>query len=195
MGLVLREVSRTEYFQQHFEDLKTLFSVPDAVRALPRAPELLTGLALRAETGKVPYFVYPDPPLAAQEIELLTELDPSLRLTTPTLLFANPARPLASTGEVLAKAAAGWRVGISISNSPDLALRGLGLRKLAGEKEAPSSGHLRDAMCEFARFLLAGGTTLAYGGDLCTGGFTEVLFELVAAYRSMSGEDTAPVQP
>jgi hypothetical protein len=137
VGLVLHEVLRAEYFQQHFEDLRALFGVPDAVRALPRAPELLTGLALRAETAKVPYFVYPDPPLAAQEVELLTELDPSLRLTTPTFLFANPTQPLALTGESLTKAAAGWRVGISISNSPDLALRGFGLPKLAGEQEAP----------------------------------------------------------
>jgi hypothetical protein len=194
IGLVLREVLRAEYFQQHFEDLRGLFDVPEAVRALPRAPELLTCLALRAQTGKVPYFVYPDPPLAAQEVELLSELDPNLRLTTPTFLFANPKHPLALTGESLTKAAAGWRVGISISNSPDLALRGFGLPKLASEKEAPPSAHLRDAMVEFARFLLAAGTTLAYGGDLRAGGFSEVLFELVAAYRSMSGEETAPVQ-
>jgi hypothetical protein len=86
IGLVLREVLRAEYFQQHFEDLRALFAVPEAVRALPRAPELLTCLALRAQTGKVPYFVYPDPPLAAQEVELLSELDPNLRLTTPISL-------------------------------------------------------------------------------------------------------------
>jgi hypothetical protein len=85
-------------------------------------------------------------------------------------------------------------VGISISNSPDLALRGFGLPKFANEKEAPPSAHLRDAMGEFARFLLAAGTTLAYGGDLRADGFTETLFELVAAYRSMSGEETPPVQ-
>jgi SLOG cluster2/TIR domain len=194
IGLVLREVLRAEYFQQHFEDLRALFRVPEAVRALPRAPELLTCLALRAETEKVPYFVYPDPPLAAQEIELLSELDPNLRLTTPTFLFADPTQPAAMPGEFLAKALAESRVGISISNSPDLALRGFGLPKLANEKEAPLSAHLRDAMGEFARFLLAAGTTLAYGGDLRGGGFTEVLFELVAAYRSMSGEQTPPVQ-
>ena len=90
VGLVLREVLRAEYFQQHFDDLKKLFDVPDTVRALSRAPELLTCLALRAESGKVPYFVYPDPPLAKLEVDLLTELDPNLRLTTPTLLFAMP---------------------------------------------------------------------------------------------------------
>ena len=145
------EVLRTEYFQQHFDDLKKLFDVPDTVRALPRAPELLTCLALRMDNDKVPYFVYPDPPLAKQELDLLIELDPNLRLTTPTLLFAKPSQPLALAGQNLEKAAAGWRIGLSISDSADLGMRGFG------------PAHLRDAASEFARFLLAAGATLAYG--------------------------------
>jgi len=182
IGLVLREVLRSEYFQRHFEDLKELFGVPDTVRALPRAPELLTCLALRAESGKVPYFVYPDPPLAKQELDLLAELDPNLRLITPTLLFARPSQPLALAGQNLEKAAAGWRIGLSISDSADLPARGFG------------PAHLRDAAAEFARFLLAAGTTLAYGGDLRQGGFTEVLFELLTAYRAISGEAVEAIQ-
>ena len=182
IGLVLREVLRTEYFQQHFDDLKKLFGVPDTVRALPRAPELLTCLALRAESEKVPYFVYPDPPLAKQELDLLTELAPNLRLTTPTLLFARPSQPLALAGQNLEKAAAGWRIGLSISDSADLPMRGFG------------PPHLRDAAAEFARFLLAAGATLAYGGDLRQGGFTEVLFELLTAYRAISGEAVDAIQ-
>lgn len=182
IGLVLREVLRTEYFQQHFDDLKKLFGVPDTVRALPRAPELLTCLALRAESDKVPYFVYPDPPLAKQELDLLTELDPNLRLTTPTLLLASPLKPLALAGQNLEKAAAGWRIGLSISDSADLPMRGFG------------PAHLGDAAAEFARFLLAAGATLAYGGDLRKGGFTEVLFELLTAYRAISGETVDAIQ-
>jgi hypothetical protein len=182
IGLVLREVLRSEYFQRHFDDLKKLFGVPDTVRALPRAPELLTCLALRAESEKVPYFVYPDPPLAKQELDLLTELDPNLRLITPTLLFVRPSQPLALAGQNLEKAAAGWRVGLSISDSADLPARGFG------------PAHLRDAAAEFARFLLAARTTLAYGGDLRQGGFTEVLFELLTAYRAISGEAVDAIQ-
>jgi hypothetical protein len=182
VGLVLREVLRTEYFQQHFDDLKRLFRVPDTVRALPRAPELLTCLALRAESDKVPYFVYPDPPLAKQELDLLAELDPKLRLTTPTLLFARPSQPLALAGQNFEKAAAGWGIGLSISDSSDLPVRGFG------------PAHLRDAASEFARFLLAAGATLAYGGDLRQGGFTEVLFELLTAYRAISGEAVDCIQ-
>jgi hypothetical protein len=62
-------------------------------------------------------------------------------------------------------------VAISISNTPDMAVRGLG-------KE-----HLEDAMSEIARHVIASGATIAYGGDLRPGGFTELLFEIVNRYR------------
>jgi hypothetical protein len=62
-------------------------------------------------------------------------------------------------------------VAISISESPDMSVLGLGPE------------HLVDAMAEVARHLLAMGARLMYGGDLRPGGFTEVLFELVARYR------------
>ena len=62
-------------------------------------------------------------------------------------------------------------VAIAISDSPDMPALGL----------APE--HLRDAMAELARHLLAMGARLVYGGDLRTNGFTELLFELVARYR------------
>lgn len=194
VGLVLREVLRAEYFAQHFEDLKALFDVPRTVRALPRAPELLTALALRNDAEDVPFFVYPDPPLAKQELDLVHELAPKMRLTTPTLLFANLGRDDRIEGAALAEALAGWRVGISISESENLAEHGMGLPKLIDEKAAPPSPHLRDAMTEFARFLLAANATIAYGGDLRQGGFTQVLFELLAAYRAMSGADLQPAQ-
>src|SRR5258708_11193035 len=62
-------------------------------------------------------------------------------------------------------------VAISISESPDLRVLGLG------------EEHLIDGMAEVARHLLAMGARLVYGGDLRSGGFTEILFELVARYR------------
>ena len=46
-----------------------------------------------------------------------------------------------------------------------------------------SEEHLRDAMAEIARHLLALGVSLVYGGDLRAHGFTELLFELVARHR------------
>lgn len=62
-------------------------------------------------------------------------------------------------------------VAISISESADMAILGL------------AEEHLRDAMAEVARHLLAMGARLIYGGDLRAHGFTELLFELVARHR------------
>lgn len=62
-------------------------------------------------------------------------------------------------------------VAISISDNSDMPALGL----------APE--HLRDAMTEIARHLLAMGARLAYGGDLRADGFTQLLFELVSRYR------------
>lgn len=61
-------------------------------------------------------------------------------------------------------------IGISISDSPDLAAFGL------------SHGHLSDAMVNIATHLLAAGDSLAYGGDLRPGGYTPTLLELVHRY-------------
>lgn len=63
------------------------------------------------------------------------------------------------------------RVGISISESPDLDQLGL------------STLHLQDAMTRIARHVLAAGGTLVYGGDLRSGGFTDTLFEFAATYK------------
>ncbi len=74
-------------------------------------------------------------------------------------------------------------VAISISDSADMSVLGL------------AEEHLRDAMTEVARYLLAMGARLVYGGDLREHGFTELLFELVARYRRDAdvGDNRAPV--
>ena len=61
-------------------------------------------------------------------------------------------------------------VALSTSESSDMAVFGF------------SKGHLREAVAEFAIYLLASGARLAYGGDLRSGGFTKLLFELVMRY-------------
>lgn len=74
--------------------------------------------------------------------------------------------------EVLSQSA----VAISISESPDMSMLGL------------SEDHLRDAMAEIARHLLALGARLVYGGDLRANGFSELLFELIARHRRDADE-------
>jgi len=75
----------------------------------------------------------------------------------------------------------GWRIAISISESPDLAKLGL------------SPTHLHDVSAEVARHLLTAGIRLLYGGDLRAHGFTELLFELVARYHQGVGGGEAAV--
>ncbi|WP_250279159.1 hypothetical protein [Frankia sp. Cppng1_Ct_nod] len=62
------------------------------------------------------------------------------------------------------------RVAVSISDSPDLAGRGMGMP------------HQQHAFVELARHVLAAGGSLAYGGDLRPGGYTRALFDLVDTY-------------
>jgi hypothetical protein len=119
--------------------------------------------------------VHPDPPLGDHEIAVLVERDPLLVVTTPTVLAAGSATLPDLTGRV---------IGISISSPPDNHLAARGLSRL----------HVDDAYVEFARWLLACGATLAYGGDLRRGGFTEVLFDLVRSRGDNSEKPVAPLQ-
>lgn len=65
----------------------------------------------------------------------------------------------------------GQAIAVSISESSDMAILGL------------AEEHLRDAMTEVARHLLAMGARLVYGGDLRDHGFTDLLVEIVARHR------------
>jgi SLOG cluster2 len=64
----------------------------------------------------------------------------------------------------------GRRVGLSISDSPDLASLGFGQM------------HIEDAFVECSRHLLAGGASLAYGGDLRERGYTKILFDVARTH-------------
>ncbi len=72
-------------------------------------------------------------------------------------------------------------IAISISESDDLAVLGL------------AEEHLRDAMTEISRHLLAMGARLVYGGDMRDNGYTKLLFELVARHRRDA--DVGDVRP
>jgi len=63
-------------------------------------------------------------------------------------------------------------IGISISESDNLSELGYGVT------------HLKDAVIEIARYILAAGGKLSYGGDMRQGGFTELLFELLLFYQA-----------
>lgn len=66
---------------------------------------------------------------------------------------------------------AGRRIGLSVSESGNLAQLGLGPE------------HVQDALVEVTRYLVAAGATVVYAGDLRAGGFTELLVEVVARHQ------------
>lgn len=66
----------------------------------------------------------------------------------------------------------GKTIGISISESDNLKELGYGVP------------HFRDAIIEIARYILASGGKLAYGGDMRQDGFTELIFDLLAYYKA-----------
>lgn len=91
-GGVLREVLRTRYFPRRVESLYRLHGLDPDRQVIAYPPELLTALALRsagvaADRGN--RVLYPDPPLGAEELAVLAELDPSLRPVTPTSLLTD----------------------------------------------------------------------------------------------------------
>ena len=74
---------------------------------------------------------------------------------------------------------AGTRIGVSVSNSSNLARLGL------------AAEHVEDDMVEITRYLLAAGATVVYGGDLRANGFTELLLEVVARHHA---EEDDPIR-
>ena len=166
----LREVLRNVYFIEHVRAIKKAGYLADTSVEIATAPEVLTYLNLvhakRCDRTKPSVLLYPDPPLGDEEIELLENLNPSnITVATPTAIAITPSPGSANPR------LKGRLIGISISNSPDLANLGMG------------SVHLEDAMVECARYLLTQGSSLAYGGDLRPGGFTTILFELVRSHN------------
>jgi hypothetical protein len=87
LGVVLRETLRFRYFPARVKDLCCAYDLPDHDHVLARPPELLTVLHERDLKGETP-LVYPDPPLGTDELALVTEFAPDLRMVTPTALIA-----------------------------------------------------------------------------------------------------------
>lgn len=96
----------------------------------------------------------------------ISETNPNEDAATALLDITEKLR--GSIGQLLV----GTSVGISISDSPELAALGF------------SAAHQQDTSVEFARFLLANGASLHYGGDLRVGGYTELFFGLANYYSS-----------
>jgi hypothetical protein len=87
LGVVLRETLRFRHFPARVADLCCAYGLPAHDQVLARPPELLTVLHERDRAGEQP-LVYPDPPLGTEELALVAEFAPDLRMVTPTVLIA-----------------------------------------------------------------------------------------------------------
>lgn len=144
---------------------------------LASAPEALT-LAHRDSSFSTTSYLYPDPPLSDQELEVLNKLLPDSSFVTPLTKLAQQLRDKKRV------------VGVSISASDDLHRYGL------------SRQHERTLSDELYLYLLLSGCQIAYGGILDASfekgaNFTLQLFELVRGYselaRRAGGARLAPI--
>ncbi len=101
--------------------------------------------------------------------------------------MSDPSQQMPANAALLpTQALHGLRIGISVSDSDDLLRLGL------------SPNHFKLAVRELARTVLVGGGTLAYGGHLRPGGFTELLIRELGQYARDGGfadADAAPAVP
>jgi hypothetical protein len=144
---------------------------------LPAAPEALT---LAHECGNMSAektFLYPDPPLGREELDILQQLRPSALFLTPLTKLAQLVLPKHIS-----------TITVSISESDDLQHYGL------------SQKHFETLTDEIHLYLFLAGLKIAYGGALKgefsqASNFTLRLFELVRTYSKLAeGVQAAPLK-
>lgn len=126
---------------------------------LPYPPEAYNMSLLKAETKKV---LYPEPPLGNEELEVLNRIVANMGRV---ISFSTPMSHFTEDINLQEK-----QIGISISESSDLARFGIG-----GEM-------FKDLTIELARHIIKANGKLIYGGDLRDDGFTELLRDLARQY-------------
>ena len=144
---------------------------------LPVAPEAVTLANEHGEGETEKTFLYPDPPLGREELQVLQQLRPKARFLTPLTKLARWPRP--SPIETIT---------VSISESDDARKYGL------------SKEHFDTLTDEIHLYLLLAGLKIAYGGALKgsfsgTSNFTLRLFELVRTYSKLAeGVNAKPLK-
>lgn len=144
---------------------------------LPVAPEALTLAHEGGNTETEKIFLYPDPPLGREELEVLQQLRPKTHFITPLTKVARLELPEQIT-----------TISVSISESDDLRRYGL------------SQEHFGTLTDEIHLYLLLAGLKIVYGGALKgdfsrASNFTLRLFELVRTYSKLAeGVMTPPLK-
>jgi len=112
--------------------------------------------------------VYPEPPVYSEELKFLSNL--GIKLDTPLSFNSHDLKDKA--------------IGISISQPSEEELVSIGL----------SGSHLVQLAQDFARHLLARGSSLIYGGDLRDDGFTQFLFDEAQSLQARLQTQNVSVQ-
>jgi hypothetical protein len=164
--VVDRAVLEALRFKHNLASLKR--SAVRGARLLASAPEALNLANERNGKRGATTFLYPDPALGREELQVLQRLQPKAKFVTPLTLLA--AQHRSKRIETIC---------VSISESDDLRRYGL------------SDDHLRTLTDEVHLYMLLAGLKIAYGGALKgdfanASNFTLRLFELVHTYSKLA---------
>lgn len=147
--LLLRTALDKYYEERYLENFSQANS-----KVIPLMPEFIN----IGKVDGVNQILYPEPPLGNEELEVVKRQFPTITFNTPSQIFS------------ASRFLEGKNVAISISESPDSSILGIG------------KAMFEDLSVELARHLLVSGAHLVYGGDLRPGGFTELFKDLVYQY-------------
>lgn len=147
--LLLRTALDKYYEERYLENFSQANS-----KVIPMMPEFIN----IGKVDGVNQILYPEPPLGNEELEVVKRQFPTITFNTPSQIFS------------ASRFLEGKNVAISISESPDSSILGIG------------KAMFEDLSVELARHLLVSGAHLVYGGDLRPGGFTELFKDLAYQY-------------
>lgn len=126
---------------------------------LPYPPEAFNMSLLKPETTKL---LYPEPPLGNEELDVLKRLAERMGRN---ITFSTPMSFQTENINLHER-----KIGISISDSPDLSRFGIGAEMY------------KDLTVELSRHILKANGKMIYGGDLREKGFTELFRDLARQY-------------
>lgn len=147
--LLLRTALDKYYEERYLENFSQANS-----KVIPMMPEFIN----IGKVDGVNQILYPEPPLGNEELEVVKRQFPTITFITPSQIFS------------ASRFLEGKNVAISISESPDSSILGIG------------KAMFEDLSVELARHLLVSGAHLVYGGDLRPGGITELFKDLAYQY-------------
>ncbi len=170
ISCTLMETLRFKYQALNLEYVMIKFGVAvENSDILAYPPELLSLVNRSRKSNDL--IIYPDPPLSDEEVEILKSYDSNLNFITPTIM---PLLLNIKDEKFENKFLSDYKIGISISESPDISNYGLEFI------------HMQDVMVEIARYLLVSGASLAYGGDVNYNNkynFVKLLIDLVSNHN------------